>query len=215
MTRVYLTRHGQTEWNLERRMQGQKNSDLTELGQQQASWLHNALNKEKLAHIYVSQSGRTRQTAALIRGDQEWPITPVAELMEIYLGSWEGMTFEEASETHPEAQHSFWKAPHKYVPVDDGETFEQLQQRAVSFIQKAVKEHEGQDILLVTHGIVLKTVMAYYKKIDIKELWSGEMMHPTALNLLLFKDDGSVEIAIEGDTSHYPEKIINQENWGK
>ena len=127
-TRIYLTRHGQTEWNLQKRMQGHKNSDLTALGKEQAKALGLRMKDVELNAIYTSSLPRAMQTAELIRGKNGIPVIPDDNLREIYLGCWEGMLFDEVEKKYPAQFDNFWNHPEKYVPVD-GESFNDLRIR--------------------------------------------------------------------------------------
>ena len=88
MTRLYITRHGQTEWNVEGRFQGRADSKLTPLGESQALWLGERLKDERIDVIISSSSGRTITTSEKIRGERGIRIIPNDNLREIYLGRW-------------------------------------------------------------------------------------------------------------------------------
>lgn len=201
MTKLYLTRHGQTEWNLEGRMQGQKDSKLTELGEKQAEWLGERLNDEKIDVIISSSSGRVIATSKLIRGKRNIKIIPNDNLKEIYLGHWEGRLHTEIEKVWEEEQKNFWHFPHLYKPVR-GETFSQILNRVGNEVEKIISEYEGKSILVVTHAVVLKALITYCENKDLKDFWSGAFMHSTCLNILDIKKD-SRKFILKGDTSHY------------
>ena len=92
---LYLIRHGQTDWNKERRAQGQSESKLTELGEQQARELGERLAPVEFDHIYCSSSQRTRQTADLAFGHRNMEIEYRDSLREIFLGPWEGHLYDD------------------------------------------------------------------------------------------------------------------------
>ncbi|EQB85893.1 hypothetical protein M918_16965 [Clostridium sp. BL8] len=71
MTRLYITRHGETLWNTEGRMQGWNDSPLTDLGIKQAEWLRDRIQDEKIDAIYSSPSNRAFKTAEIVRGGRE------------------------------------------------------------------------------------------------------------------------------------------------
>lgn len=85
-----MTRHGQTEWNRERRLQGRLDSDLTTIGSENAKLLGEHLSKVPFDAIYASPSGRTMMTASLIKGNRPIKVFTDEDLQEIYMGSWEG-----------------------------------------------------------------------------------------------------------------------------
>lgn len=201
MTKLYITRHGQTEWNLEGRMQGQKDSQLTELGEKQANWLGERLNELEIDVIISSSSGRAFRTAEIIRGDRDIEILSNDNFKEMHIGEWEGQLHSEIEKNSPDEQRNFWNSPHLYEP-SGGETFSQVLERVSNEIEKVISEYEGKSILLVTHAIALKSLIAHFEKKDIKDLWSGEFMHSTCLNIVEINKD-SRKFILQGDTSHY------------
>jgi len=128
MLRLYITRHGETEWNRQKRMQGWKDSDLTDIGIVNAISLGERLADVNFNHFYVSSSIRTQQTAQYILGDRSIPITLDEDLREIHMGSWEGETQANLQQAYPEQFHDFWNNPHLFIPVG-GETFYDFRDR--------------------------------------------------------------------------------------
>lgn len=204
MTKVYITRHGQTQWNIKGIMQGQKDSPLTDKGRMQASWLSERVQELDIQHMYSSSSGRAYETAELVKGKSTYPLLKSDDLREMYLGAWEGHTFEENKVTHPEQFYNFWHAPHRFEP-HDCETFEQLKDRVIGFIETKVKEHEGDSILIVTHALVLKTILNHYKNHPLKELFAGKFAHSASLTLIEF-DANRCYVKMESDITHYKEE---------
>lgn len=201
MTRLYLVRHGQTEWNLEGRMQGSKDSPLTELGIYQAKQLGKSLDKVNIDMVYSSSSERTMTTAKIIVGQRELNIIPRDELKEMNFGFWEGMTFDEIREKYEDLYQSFWNTPH-LLNECPGESFEELRDRLIGFVNRVIKDHEGKDILLVTHGVALKMIINSFKGLDIKDVFQGEILKPTSLTVVEVEGN-NYEFLKYGDTEHY------------
>ena len=88
---LYIVRHGETEWNKEGRIQGRLNSDLTSKGKKYAKLLGERLKDTEFAHLISSPSGRTLETAQLIKGNRDLPVVTDERIMEMNLGSWQGM----------------------------------------------------------------------------------------------------------------------------
>ncbi|MED5101462.1 histidine phosphatase family protein [Niallia circulans] len=103
MLTLYITRHGETQWNIEKRMQGWSDSDLTEKGKKNAVLLGERLKEIEFAAIYTSPSKRTVATANLIKGDRQIPIIFDDHLKEINMGKWEGKKAEYLKDSYPEA----------------------------------------------------------------------------------------------------------------
>lgn len=132
---LYLTRHGETQWNTVRRMQGQKNSPLTDLGLRQARWLAESLKGTRIDVIYSSPLGRAHDTAKLISQCLGAPVITRDELKELYFGSWEGQLKEDLEKKYQETDYHFWNEPEKYVPTD-GESLEELMTRSRFFMMR-------------------------------------------------------------------------------
>lgn len=201
MTKLYLTRHGETEWNLEGRLQGHLDSPLTLKGESQAAWLGARMKDTSIDIIIASSSNRAKRTAELVRGNRDIEIVTSDHLKEINLGKWEGMLHKEIEQNYAEAHRNFRSAPHLYQPVG-GETFQEVIDRVSREIERLKDKYNGKTLLIVTHGVVLKALWVYFGKKEICDLWSGNFMYSTCLNLVEYKDN-EWQIIIQGDTSHY------------
>lgn len=200
-TTVYLTRHGQTEWNVQQRMQGHQDSPLTPLGVQQAEWLGKGLQEVHLDAVYASSSPRTLRTAEIILGERKIPVTACDEFKELCMGSWEGCESPALKLAEPEQFRYFWEDPEKFG-VEGSETFAQVQERALNRLQEIISTHEGQTVLIVTHTVVIKVLMAYFEARPMNKLWELPYIHPTCLCRIDIKE-GVPEIVLHGDISHY------------
>lgn len=180
---LHLIRHGQTNWNEERRAQGQSDSVLTELGIEQAKTLGARISAVPFDALYCSSSVRTRQTVAHAFSDWEKPVTYLDTLREIQMGEWEGRLYAELEAESPESFHHFWQEPHKF-DVPGAETFFQLQSRALAAIRDIYFKHAGQLIALVSHGALIKTVMAHIEGRHMAQLWTPPQMHNCAHSIV-------------------------------
>lgn len=200
-TNLYLVRHGETEWNTEKRMQGHKDSPLTENGKLQTSWLGEVLHDIEFDAIYASSSNRTKQTAEIVRSNRNLPIILSDNLKEIYMGEWEGRLTHEVEEEYPEDYYNFWYNPNIYKPKI-GETFYDVQNRAIPEINNIITKHSGKNILVVTHTVTLKIIMSTFENRSISNLWDPPYIHPTSLSCVEIIDD-KYSIKLYGDTTHY------------
>lgn len=138
MVNIYLTRHGETQWNRENRLQGSKDSLLTDKGIKNAVLLGNRLSDIDFNAIYSSPIERALQTAKYIKLNKEVPIYTVEDLKEIHFGNWEGKTKEEivAVETDKKEYQNFWNNPHTYNhKPHNGESLRTFKNR----VEKAVR----------------------------------------------------------------------------
>ena len=201
MTRLYLTRHGETEWNLEGRMQGSNNSNLTSKGIEQAIRLGKWLENTHFDAVYSSSSGRAIQTAELIVRQRDLPIVPVDELKEMNFGIWEGQTFDDIREKYNEQYQCFWNTPHLLKDFP-GETFEECKTRVVSAITKIVNQNEDKDILVVAHALALKVILSYFENTPLDKLFDNRILQPTSLSVVEVNNN-EFQIIKYGSTEHY------------
>ena len=170
---IFLIRHGQTEFNLQRRLQGRLDSPLTELGVEQARRMGRVL-KEAVSEpdtwtIISSPLGRTRRTAEIVcetigLGCQ---IETDDRLMEIDVGDWEGLNGEEIEAVTPGARTE----PGWLLSAPGGETWETASARVAGWLD----EHDvrdGRRRLVVSHGITGRILRALYEREDPAGLWS-------------------------------------------
>lgn len=204
MGKIYITRHGETQWNTVRKMQGHNNSPLTDLGVKQALWLANRLKEAVIDVAYSSSLTRALNTAEMIIGNREIEIIATEALKEIYLGSWEGRHIEEVEKEFPEQHRCFWKEPESYVPVD-GETFGQLTERVSRFFADVLKKHPNDNVLIVAHAATLKALFNQISnKGNLNTFWEGPHIQPTCLTIMNF-EEGQLTIELMADTQHYEE----------
>ena len=159
-TEIILIRHGETEWNSQQRMQGHSNSDLSSVGQAQIQALGQWMKNVPFDLIYSSDSLRAKQTAEAITQFSGHELQFDQRLREKNFGVFEGLTSEEARERHPEVFRLFKTAGSKYV-IDEGESTQQLQDRALEIVNEFRIKHPEERVLLVTHGGFIRVVMKH------------------------------------------------------
>ncbi len=159
-TKVCLVRHAQTEWNLQRRYQGQLNSPLTPVGIAQTRALAVALEGRKFDRVLCSDLGRTWQTGEIVCGHLGLEMQSETRLRERSLGVLQGGTHEENRVNHPEAFEAYTqKDAMREIP--GGESLHVFSKRCTDFLEHIAKAHEGESILLITHGGVMSMVFRY------------------------------------------------------
>lgn len=205
-TTIYLTRHGQTEWNVEGRMQGWNDSPLTELGIKQAEWLKNRLEEVEIDKIYSSPSGRAYRTAEIINENKKIDIIKHEGLREIKLGKFEGLIQDEIKQLSSEQHFNYWNKPDLYKPIGDGETVEELINRVYKVIKEIVNDNLDKSILIVTHTMPIKAFICSLDNIDIKDFWGEPYVKQTSLTTIEF--NGEVHKVIEyADISHHKYQV--------
>lgn len=200
-TRLFITRHGETCWNLEGRVQGSKNSNLTDKGVMQAKQLGKHLQDTPIDIIYTSTSGRAIHTSEVIRGERDLEIISLEDLKEMNMGIWEGLTFTTIREKYGKMHETFWNAPHELTEYP-GETFEALEKRVMTTLQRIIEDNEGKSVLIVAHGIVLNVIMGYFDGRPLARLFHEPPMLSTCLNEVEIQD-GQHHIIQYAETDHY------------
>lgn len=157
-TTFVLLRHGETEWNLQGRRQGQLDSPLTALGKLQALAAGRYLAaRPAFDGVYSSDLRRASQTAQLVLGEEAGKLVLEPGLRERHLGVLQGLTVEEAGERHPEAIEAY-NAPDPATPIEGGESLLEATDRAMACLKALAERHEGGRVLVVTHGGLLTVI---------------------------------------------------------
>ena len=198
---LHLIRHGQTDWNEKRRVQGQSDSRLTQLGEEQAVELGQRIQLVEFDKAFCSSSLRTRQTAANLFPDSRVEIEYLDNLREIFLGPWEGALYNEIEEQEPDSFRHFWEEPHLF-DVEGAESFYELQNRAVAVVEKIAELHLDQQIAVVSHGALIKTILCHVENLPMSALWNPPRMHNCAHSIIRFSADGSQEIVQYADVAY-------------
>ncbi|MGE5140642.1 MAG: histidine phosphatase family protein [Rudaea sp.] len=168
MLKIYVVRHGETDWNVEGRVQGWTDTPLNAKGLAQARLIAARLGQEKgFAAIYSSPLQRAWRTAEDIAGTVG--LSPVAEprLKERCLGMIEGHTFLEIEQQHPELYRR-WRQDPRRVALPGEEARETFQDRIRGLLEELQARHPDGRIILVTHGGTLAMIVATVIQLDVE-----------------------------------------------
>jgi probable phosphoglycerate mutase len=157
-TTFVLVRHGETDWNRERRFQGHADVSLNGAGLRQAVALADALAGERFATVYSSPLRRALETAEIVAAHLDIPVEPRGGLMEVDVGSWSGLTTAEVERRFPDG-FSLWTET-RAGGWTNGETYEELGVRVVRELRELAERHPGERVLAVTHGGPIRSVLA-------------------------------------------------------
>ncbi|MBY0121182.1 histidine phosphatase family protein [Bacillus sp. S/N-304-OC-R1] len=200
MLKLYVIRHGETEWNTQKRSQGRLDSALTEKGKEDARLLGERLKETDFQRIISSPSTRTMETAMLVAGNHRTYIETDERLMEIHLGAWQGKVEADIEREYPEQFHAYWNQPESYVGVG-GETFLDVKKRIHKFLLELEKTTPNGNVLVVTHGVVIKALYLLCRNAPIEEIWAPPFIHGTCLTVINVQN-GKMELLLEGCTAH-------------
>ena len=202
MIKLHLIRHGQTDYNIERRIQGQRDSHLTDTGIKQALALKEKLDSINFDVVYSSSNIRAVDTAKILMADKSQNITFLDELKEIYLGHWEGRLNAEIEQTESEQFNNFWNHPDQFY-CPGSETFNDLQQRALNVFTKITEKHRDQVILIVSHGAFLRALLVYFAKRPLNDLWKPPHLHNCAHSIVHKIEPGQFKIVMYADKTRW------------
>ena len=152
MTTILLARHGETDWNRERRVQGHSDRPLNETGRAQARALADELRNVPLDAVYSSDLARARETAELVAERHGLQVTTLRDLREKHFGSWEGLRDDEILSRFPEARRGHW---------GDGETSDEMARRVLDALRRIADSHPGGQVLVVAHGGPLRAMLLH------------------------------------------------------
>ena len=152
--RLCIVRHGETDWNAEKRIQGQIDIPLNAAGRAQAAATAAGLAGQRFDAIYSSDLARTLQTAEPIAAAFGLPLFATPVLRERHYGRMQGLTGAEACSRFPEL-HAIYAARDPHHDLDGGESLADFAERVARALRELAAAHEGQTLLLVAHGGVL------------------------------------------------------------
>ena len=192
MKTIYLLRHGQTAWNVERRMQGRLDSPLTRSGTDQAH-IHGQLLKSfgPIERMFVSPSGRTRETAYIVNSYVRSQIEYVDALLERDVGHWSGLTVDEIEEAFPQGWRARLEDPYYHRPPE-GENLADMAERCREFIDALFDDDSG-TIALVTHQVMSRVILG--RLLDLEPEETLRVLHPNDAVYELRLDRGRADVS--------------------
>lgn len=205
--KIYFVRHGETDWNKERKLQGQIDIPLNEFGRKLAEDTAPFLKDIDFDMAFTSPLSRAKETAQIILGERNIPLVEDERIREMGFGSYEGMFCKGDKFNIPDQNfHYFFDAPEKYVPSGDGESFEDVSIRLNKFLNDIYKDESLQDktILISTHGASLCGILMLMKHAELKDFW-GDGVHKNCAVTLVEVKNGVPSIMWENRTYYTAE----------
>lgn len=202
-TIIYLTRHGETEWNIEKRLQGRGDSPLTKDGIQRAKELRDRIKNIDIDVIYSSPIKRALNTANILRGNKNIDIVTDDRLMEMCFGDYEGKKIDIIQKENPNWDIKLIMQGNVEICSPNGENLKEVRERISKLMNKIIAENIGKSILIVTHGITLKALMYYFKDKDV----NSEVMGQATLTKINIDEKNNFYIEFKNDDSHFSIKI--------
>lgn len=198
MLHLLLVRHGETEWNVRRRYQGQSDVPLSELGKQQAAHIAKRLAGQTIDAMYASDLKRAWETARIIANKCNLEVFSEPRLRELKFGILEGLTFEEAEEQYPE-MIAAWLEDFNNTP-EGAETIDLFNARILSLLDDLKGKHDEQVVLLVGHGGSLSETLRILLGLSREKRWYLEMENASLSEVSIAED--YVSLRRMNDTCH-------------
>ncbi len=198
--KLLLTRHGQTDWNIAGRYQGQSDVPLNQTGQTQAAQIAKRLSTEKIHAIYTSDLSRAANTAQAIADFHQLEIKKDSRLRELSFGDWEGMTYKEMSAHSPDLFQK-WMTDSMNISTPNGETLAQLAARVKSVFDEIKDGHKDQTVLVVSHSGAIQSLLAVTLGVDLNRYWQFRVSQASLSELIVLED--TVTLNLLNDVSHF------------
>ncbi|PYL30341.1 MAG: histidine phosphatase family protein, partial [Verrucomicrobia bacterium] len=202
VTRVFMVRHGATVLSAEDRFAGATDVALSDEGREQTRRLADRLSHEKIMAVYASPLGRTVETAQILAGPHKLEVQACDGFREINHGRWEQMTRREVEEKFPEEAAEWEKDPYTFAPLG-GESGLAVTARSLPALIALVREHAGQNILVVSHKATIRLLLSSLLGFDPRRYRDNLDQKPAALNVVDFRDATRARLTLFNDTSHY------------
>lgn len=163
MTKLFLVRHGETDWNRDGRWQGGSDTRLNETGREQARELADTLDGS-IDALYSSDLARARETAEILGAKLGLEVQLDERLRERGFGAWEGLTSAEIEERFAKS-HQRWRAG-EGPGADDAEPFDTFAGRITAFLDEVLERHPDEEVLVVAHGGSIRVIHALAQGLD-------------------------------------------------
>lgn len=210
--KLYIVRHGETDWNKAGKIQGQADIPLNEFGRHLARETAKGLADIQFDMCVTSPLSRAKETAQIILGERTVPIEDEPLIMEMAFGVYEGKCCSSQGWELPEGFRRFFDGPERYEAPEGGETFAQVRERMSVFLERMKRDPRCADstILVITHGAALAGLLCCVRGDDTAHYW-GQGVHKNCAVTEVVLEDGAYRILSENKV-YYKDKV---EPWAK
>jgi broad specificity phosphatase PhoE len=177
VTTIFLARHGESDWNVEKRFQGHSDRPLTERGREQARALADLAGSEKIDAVYTSPLSRARETAEIVAARAGLEAVELPELREVDTGSWSGLSRADVEARFPEG-FARWRSGGS--GWEDGETYEEMAERVIGALRRIAEDHPDGRVLVISHGGPIRAIHAAAEGLAIKDYRRLKPVEPNA-----------------------------------
>ena len=192
--KLYLIRHGQTDWNRARKLQGCTDVPLNEWGRRVAERTRDGLFEVPFDIAFTSPLSRARETAEIILQGRKIPIIEEPRIIEVNFGGYEGKDFD----LDDENLQYFFSKPECYRSMEGSEPMQSILDRVGHFYEELIAnpKYQNSTILISTHGAALSALLCYIKSWPVCDFWKGGLHKNCGLSIVEVKD-GKAEMIEE------------------
>ena len=196
--KIYFVRHGETDWNKERKIQGQVDIPLNEFGRHLARETAKGLRDVPFDVCFTSPLGRARETAEIILQGRDVPILEDKRILEMNFGVLEGKCCSKEGWDVPDSFQMFFDDPVHYQTPEGGEDFQAVRERTGDFLNWLFAQEQYRDstVLVTTHGAAMAGLLNNLKKKPLAEYW-GVGVHKNCGVTEVDVTDGRIDIISE------------------
>jgi broad specificity phosphatase PhoE len=177
VTTIFLARHGESDWNVEKRFQGHRDRPLTERGREQAHALADLVGAEKIGAVYTSPLSRARETAEIVAARVGLKVVALPELREVDTGSWSGLSRADVEARFPEG-FARWRSGGS--GWENGESYDEMAERVIGALRKIAEDHPDGHVLVISHGGPIRAIHAAAEGLAIKDYRRLKPVEPNA-----------------------------------
>lgn len=192
MTRLWFVRHAVTADTGKKLSGWTEGIPLTEEGEAQAKATADALRGVTLKAVYTSPLDRTLQTARAIAKPHGLKVRVARDIGEVGYGKWTGRSMKPLMRTKLWTRVQQWPSGARFP---DGESLREVQVRAIAAVERIAEEHPDQDVCCVSHGDVIKLVMAHYLGVHI-DLFQRIVVGPGSISTIALGDRGPLILSL-------------------
>ena len=193
--KLYIIRHGQTDWNIAKKIQGRQDIPLNERGHFQAQCLGKAMENRPITAVFSSPQIRAMETAIAVASPAGVPVIPVRDLMEINYGVWEGKTEEELLRDDRALYEAWWSPPAETAPPE-GESINQVNERCRQ-AWKEIKPQLTGDAAIVAHGGLLAHFME--QLLGSESIAASTVAHNASITTIEYEPETERFVLVEFD----------------
>jgi broad specificity phosphatase PhoE len=197
--RIYLVRHGQTDWNKEKVFRGLADRPLSDAGRAEALAVGEALKDEPVDFIYASPLKRARQTVEPLARWKRKRIRPAPGLIDIDYGEWSGLAEAAAQKAYPKL-YKAWRQRPETVTFPHGESLARVARRALVQLKELAALHPGQTVVVASHRVVCKVIALKLLGLPLRKFWDVKQ-DIACLNLFEYAPPRAIVLLLN-DTCH-------------